>query len=61
MWRELVRPAILQARFANIPESTGFSRGEYVNIGYVPETKNVSLEKIEQNLMSGEKLRHIGC
>lgn len=28
---------------------------------YVPETKNVSLEKIEQNLMAGKKLRNIGC
>ena len=28
---------------------------------YVPETKNVSLEQIEQNLMSGKKLRNIGC
>ena len=27
---------------------------------YVPETKNVSLEKIEQNLMAGKKLRNIG-
>lgn len=37
MWRELVRPAILQARFANIPESSGFSRGEYVNIRQLTE------------------------
>jgi SP family arabinose:H+ symporter-like MFS transporter len=28
---------------------------------FVPETKNVSLEKIEKNLMEGKKLRHIGC
>ena len=27
---------------------------------YVPETKNVSLEKIEHNLLSGKKLRNIG-
>ncbi|MBV8045038.1 sugar porter family MFS transporter [Pluralibacter sp.] len=27
---------------------------------FVPETKNISLEHIEQNLMSGKKLRHIG-
>jgi SP family arabinose:H+ symporter-like MFS transporter len=26
----------------------------------IPETKNMTLEKIEQNLMSGKKLRHIG-
>lgn len=28
---------------------------------FVPETKNVSLEQIEKNLMEGKKLRHIGC
>ena len=27
---------------------------------FVPETKNISLEKIEQNLMAGKKLRNIG-
>ena len=32
-----------------------------LTMAYVPETKNVSLEKIEHNLMSGEKLRRIGC
>jgi len=26
----------------------------------VPETKNMTLEKIEHNLMSGKKLRDIG-
>ena len=50
MRRELVRPAILQARFANIPESPGFSRGEYVktkiwisNAGY--EKAKASIEE----------------
>ena len=28
---------------------------------FVPETKNVTLEQIEKNLMSGKKLRDIGC
>ncbi len=28
---------------------------------FVPETKNVSLEQIEKNLMEGKKLRNIGC
>ena len=28
---------------------------------YVPETKGVTLEKIEQNLMEGKKLKDIGC
>jgi len=32
----------------------------FVCIWIVPETKNVPLEKIEQNLMSGKKLRDIG-
>lgn len=27
---------------------------------FVPETKNISLEQIEQNLMAGNKLRNIG-
>lgn len=27
---------------------------------FVPETKNISLENIEKNLMKGEKLKHIG-
>lgn len=31
-----------------------------LTVAFVPETKNVSLEKIEQNLMSGKKLRDIG-
>ena len=31
-----------------------------LTIIYVPETKNVSLEDIEKNLMSGKKLRNIG-
>ncbi len=33
----------------------------YLTIRYVPETKGVSLEKIEQNLMEGKKLKDIGC
>lgn len=28
--------------------------------GVTPETKNVTLEHIERNLMAGEKLRNIG-
>lgn len=52
MWRELVRPAILQARFANIPESLGFRRGEYVKILMVVDyDKNVSA--FEQVTLSG--------
>ena len=33
----------------------------YLTIRYIPETKGVSLEKIEQNLMEGKKLKDIGC
>ncbi|WP_294158924.1 sugar porter family MFS transporter [uncultured Selenomonas sp.] len=33
----------------------------FLTFAYVPETKNVSLEEIEKNLMSGKKLRDIGC
>ena len=33
----------------------------YLTMRYVPETKGVSLEKIEQNLMEGKKLKDIGC
>lgn len=33
----------------------------YLTIRYVPETKGISLEKIEQNLMEGKKLKDIGC
>lgn len=33
----------------------------YLTIRYVPETKGVTLEKIEQNLMEGKKLKDIGC
>lgn len=32
----------------------------YLTIRYVPETKGVTLEKIEQNLMEGKNLRDIG-
>jgi len=32
-----------------------------LTIYYVPETKGVSLEKIEKNLMEGRKLKNIGC
>lgn len=32
----------------------------FVTFFFVPETKNISLEKIEKNLMSGKKLRNIG-
>lgn len=32
-----------------------------LTVAFVPETKNVSLEQIEKNLMSGKKLRDIGC
>lgn len=32
----------------------------FVVILFVPETKNISLEHIEKNLISGKKLRHIG-
>ena len=64
--------AIVGATFLTLVDSLGsahtfwlyaFLNGLFIvlTIGYVPETKNVSLEKIEQNLMSGEKLRHIGC
>ena len=50
MWRELVRPAILQARFANIPESPGFSRGEYVKDVYGEECR---AEGREEGLTKG--------
>lgn len=64
--------AIVGATFLTLVDSLGSAHtfwlyallnGLFIvlTIGYVPETKNVSLEKIEQNLMSGEKLRHIGC
>lgn len=33
----------------------------FCTIYFVPETKGVSLEKIEANLMEGKKLRNIGC
>lgn len=33
----------------------------YLTIRYVPETKGVTLEKIEQNLMEGKELKDIGC
>lgn len=33
----------------------------YLTIRYVPETKGISLERIEQNLMEGKKLKDIGC
>lgn len=33
----------------------------YLTIRYVPETKGVTLEKIERNLMEGKKLKDIGC
>ncbi|WP_196599902.1 sugar porter family MFS transporter [Pectinatus frisingensis] len=33
----------------------------YLTMRYVPETKGVSLEKIEQNLMEGKNLKDIGC
>ena len=32
-----------------------------LTVAFVPETKNVTLEQIEKNLMSGKKLRNIGC
>ena len=32
----------------------------FIVIFFVPETKNISLERIEKNLMSGKKLCHIG-
>ena len=32
-----------------------------LTMAFVPETKNVTLEQIEKNLMSGKKLRDIGC
>jgi len=31
-----------------------------LTFAFVPETKNVSLEQIEKNLMSGMKLKNIG-
>jgi SP family galactose:H+ symporter-like MFS transporter len=31
-----------------------------LTLALIPETKNVSLEHIERNLMSGKKLRDIG-
>jgi len=33
----------------------------FFTIYLIPETKNVTLEKIEQNLLTGKKLRDIGC
>lgn len=32
----------------------------FITIALIPETKNVSLEHIERNLMKGEALRDIG-
>ena len=32
-----------------------------ITVFLIPETKNVTLEKIEKNLMAGKKLRDIGC
>jgi len=32
----------------------------FITIALIPETKNVSLEHIERNLMKGEPLRDIG-
>ena len=33
----------------------------FFTIYLIPETKNVTLEQIEQNLLTGKKLRDIGC
>ena len=63
MWRELVRPVILQARFANIPEFPGFSRGEYVNNELINLTKGTiwqyskgKLNKVYLNKTNIEKI-----
>lgn len=64
--------AIVGATFLTLVDTLGSSmtfwlyallNGLFIalTMAYVPETKNVSLEKIEQNLMSGKKLRNIGC
>ena len=64
--------AIVGATFLTLVDTLGsahtfwlyaFLNGLFIvlTMGYVPETKNVSLEKIEKNLMAGESLRHIGC
>lgn len=33
----------------------------FITIMYLPETKGISLERIEYNLMEGKRLRNIGC
>ena len=64
--------AIVGATFLTLVDTLGSSmtfwlyaalNGFFIvlTISFVPETKNVSLEKIEQNLMKGKKLREIGC
>ena len=64
--------AIVGATFLTLVDTLGSSmtfwlyavlNGLFIvlTISFVPETKNVSLEKIEHNLMEGKKLREIGC
>lgn len=64
--------AIIGATFLSLVDNLGSSMTFWLyglmnvifivlTIYFVPETKNVSLENIEKNLMDGKKLRNIGC
>ena len=64
--------AIVGATFLSLVDTLGsahtfwlyaFLNGFFIvlTMAFVPETKNVTLEQIEKNLMSGKKLRDIGC
>ncbi len=64
--------AIVGATFVSVVDALGSAHTFWLYAGlnaffivltmaFVPETKNVTLEQIEKNLMSGKKLRDIGC
>ena len=64
--------AIVGATFLSLIDTLGSANTFWVYAGlnafvivltvaFIPETKGVSLEDIEKNLMSGKKLRNIGC
>lgn len=64
--------AIVGATFLSLVDALGSAHTFWLYAGlnaffivltmaFVPETKNVTLEQIEKNLMSGKKLRDIGC
>ena len=63
--------AVVGATFLSLIDALGSSMTFWMYAGlnavfialtfaFVPETKNVSLEQIEKNLMSGMKLKNIG-